>query len=91
MKYILKLFITGETPNSAKALRNLREICDDYVPGQYDIQIIDILKDPQLAEDEKIVATPTLVKELPPPIKQIIGTLTDKEKVLHGLDLMPTY
>ena len=88
MKYTLKLFIIGETPNSVRALTNLKEICETHLPGKYDIKVIDILKEPQLAEDEKIVAAPTVVKELPPPIKQIIGTLSDKEKVLLGLDLI---
>ena len=89
MKYILKLFITGQTPNSLRALENLKVICKrDLQEGQYELHVVDILKEPQLAEDDKIIATPTLVKKLPPPLRKIIGDLSDKEKVLLGLDLI---
>jgi len=89
MKYILKLYITGQTPNSVRALENLKGICKrELQAGQYELHIIDILKEPQLAEDDKIIATPTLVKKLPPPLRKIIGDLSDKEKVLLGLDLI---
>jgi len=86
-KFLLKLYITGQTPRSERAVRNLRQICESQLAGRYDIQIIDVLERPQLAEDERIMATPTLIKELPPPIRRIIGDLSDKDKVLLGLDL----
>lgn len=86
-KYLLKLYITGKTPRSERAVHNLRKICDDEMSGHYEIMVIDVLERPQLAEDEKILATPTLVKELPPPLRRIIGDLSDKDKVLLGLDL----
>ncbi|MEW6734438.1 MAG: circadian clock protein KaiB [Acidobacteriota bacterium] len=88
-KYLLKLYITGHTARSERAIANLRRICDEELGGQYEMMIIDILERPQLAEDEKIVATPTLIKQLPPPLRRIIGDLSDTEKVLLGLDLMP--
>ncbi len=88
-KYILKLYITGQTPRSQRAIANLRRICEEELKGQYEMVVIDVLERPQLAEDEKILATPTLVKELPLPIRRIIGDLSDTEKVLIGLDLLP--
>jgi circadian clock protein KaiB len=89
MKYIIKLFITGQTPRSLRAIENLQRICDTELGGQYDLVVIDVLERPQLAEDEKILATPMVVKELPPPIRRIIGDLSDTERVLLGLDLRP--
>src|SRR2546430_15882981 len=88
-KYLLKLYITGQTPRSERAIANLRRICDDELGGQYDMTVIDILERPQLAEDEKIIATPALIKQLPPPLRRIIGDLSDTDKVLLGLDLLP--
>lgn len=86
-KYILRLYITGQTPKSERAIENLRRICEEELSGQYQMVIIDVLERPQLAEDEKIMATPTLIKELPPPLRRIIGDLSDTEKVLLGLEL----
>lgn len=88
-KYLLKLYVTGQTPRSQRAITNLRRICEEELQGAYELVIIDVLERPQLAEDEKILATPTLVKELPVPIRRIIGDLSDSERVLLGLDLMP--
>ncbi len=88
-EYILKLYITGKTANSQRAINNLKSICDKELKGRYNLKVIDVLESPQLAEDEKIMATPTLVKNLPPPIRRIIGDLSDTEKVLLGLDLNP--
>lgn len=88
-KFVLKLYITGQTPRSEAAIANLRKICETELNGVYEMVIIDILERPQLAEDEKILATPTLIKELPPPLRRIIGDLSDTEKVLLGLDLRP--
>lgn len=88
-KFKLRLYITGKTPKSERAIANLKEICERDLKGLYILQIIDVLENPQLAEDEKILATPTLIKDLPPPLKRIIGDLSDSEKVLLGLDLSP--
>ena len=88
-KFLLKLYITGQTTKSEKAIRNLRDICKHELNDQYEMVVIDVLEKPQLAEDEKIIATPTLVKELPQPIRRIIGDLSDKDKVLLGLDIQP--
>ena len=87
IKYLLKLFVTGNTINSERAIKNLKKICETELEGLYKIEVIDIMERPQLAEDEKIIATPTLVKELPAPISRVIGDLSDSEKVLLGLDL----
>ena len=86
-KFILKLYITGQTPKSERAIANMRRICEEGLEGQYELIIIDVLERPQLAEDEKILATPTLTKELPLPLRRIIGDLSDTEKVLLGLDI----
>jgi circadian clock protein KaiB len=86
-KFLLKLFITGQTSRSRRATENLRRLCEQELGGQYEMQVIDVLERPQLAEDEQILATPTVVKELPPPVRRIIGDLSDAEKVLLGLDM----
>jgi circadian clock protein KaiB len=90
MVVVLRLFITGKTGNSIKAINNLNDILDSEpsLKGKYKLEVIDILKHPQLAEDEKILATPVLEKTLPAPIRRIIGDLSDKEKVLLGLDIV---
>ena len=87
-RILLKLYITGYTPRSERAIKNLRQICEEELNGEYELLIIDILKHPQLADDEKILATPLLIKELPPPLMRIIGDLSNVEKVLFGLDLI---
>ncbi len=88
MTYLLKLYITGKTPNSERAITNLQAILETKLDRKYKLKVIDILKNPKLAEDEKIMATPLLERELPPPIRRIIGDLSDREKVLLGLDLV---
>jgi len=88
-KFKLRLYITGKTPKSERAIANLKEICEKELEGLYELEIIDVLESPQLAENEKILATPTLIKDLPPPLKRVIGDLSDSEKVLIGLDLSP--
>jgi len=85
--YLLKLYITGHTERSQRAIANLRRICAEELDAAYELMVIDVLEHPQLAEDEKILATPTLVKSLPPPLRRIIGDLSDSEKVILGLDL----
>lgn len=86
-KIILTLYITGKTSRSERAIKNLREICENDLKDRFELIIVDVLEQPQLAEDQKILATPTVVKSLPPPMKRIIGDLSDKEKVLLGLDI----
>ena len=86
--YILKLYVAGNTPISMRALNTLREILESEFKGVYALKVIDVLKSPQLAEEDKILATPTLSKILPPPVRRIIGDLSDREKVLIGLDLL---
>jgi circadian clock protein KaiB len=71
------------------AIANLQRICEQELEGKYELEIIDVLESPQLAEDEKILATPTLIKQLPPPLRRVIGDLSDKEKVLFGLEVRP--
>lgn len=86
-KYRLKLFITGQTSRSSRAVTNLRRICEEELGTEYELTIIDVLERPQLAEDERILATPTLIKEFPPPVRRIIGDLSDTKRVLLGLEL----
>jgi circadian clock protein KaiB len=87
-KYLLKLYVTGRTARSERAILTLKDICKKELGAEYDLHVIDVLESPQEAEDDKVLATPTLIKMLPPPIKRIIGDLSDKEKVLLGLDLV---
>ncbi len=86
---MLKLYVTGQTPTSMRAIANIQRICEEELRGQYEMVVIDVLERPQLAEDEKILATPTLIKKLPPPLRRVIGDMSDTEKVLLGLDLQP--
>ena len=86
-KYLLKLYVMGQTANSQKAIKNLNTLLKNELKDLYTLKIIDVLKNPRLAEEDKILATPTLTKALPLPIRKIIGDLSDKEKVLLGLDL----
>lgn len=88
-KFVLRLYITGRTTHSDTAIGNLRRICEQDLGAEYELEVIDVLDRPQLAEDEKIMATPTLVRELPPPIRRIVGDLSDRDKVLLGLDVRP--
>ena len=87
IKYVLCLYIAGETPKSRSALDNLQQICRVYLNGHYRIKIIDLHKNPRLARDHQILALPTLVRHLPPPIRKIIGDLSNTERVLVGLDI----
>jgi circadian clock protein KaiB len=89
-KFLLKLYVTGDTPRAERAIANLRQICEQELPGQYELIIVDVLENPQQAEEEKIMVTPTLVRELPPPRRRIIGDLTDTARVLLGLNLQLT-
>ncbi|MEM6448039.1 MAG: circadian clock protein KaiB [Cyanobacteria bacterium J06642_2] len=86
--YVLKLYVAGNTANSVRAIRTLQDILETEFQGVYSLKVIDVLKNPQLAEEDKILATPTLAKILPPPVRKIIGDLSDRERVLIGLDLL---
>jgi len=86
--YVLKLYVAGNTPNSVRALKTLNQILEQEFQGVYALKVIDVLKNPQLAEEDKILATTTLAKILPPPVRKIIGDLSDRERVLIGLDLL---
>ena len=85
----LRLYVAGNTPNSIAAFNNLKQICETHLKGQYDIELVDLLRNPQLAKGDQIVAIPTLVRKLPPPLIQIIGDLSNRERVLVGLDMRP--
>ena len=86
-KYLLRLYIAGVSPKCRTALINLRKICDEHLQGQYQIEVIDLMESPKLAQSDQILAIPTLVRRLPAPIRKIIGDLSNTERVLIGLDL----
>jgi circadian clock protein KaiB len=83
----LRLYVAGQTEKSVKALANLNKICDEYLPGRYRIEVVNVLEDPKLARNDQIIALPTLVRKLPPPLRKIIGDLSRTDRVLVGLDL----
>jgi circadian clock protein KaiB len=87
-KWILRLYIAGQTPKSLTALSNLKKICEEHLAGKYTIEIIDLQENPGLGRKDQIMAIPTLVRKLPPPIKKIIGDLSNTERVLIGLDVI---
>jgi len=86
-KYILRLYITGSTSRSNLAITNLKKICEEYIEGRYELEVIDLYQHPSLAKGDQIIAAPTLIKKLPLPFRRIIGDMSNKEKVLLGLDL----
>lgn len=88
-KYILRLYITGMTNRSARAIENLRTFCEKHLAGRYELQVIDVYQQPELARTEQIVAVPTLIKKLPLPLRRLIGDMSDEERVLVGLDILP--
>lgn len=88
-KWRLRLYVAGNTPNSIAAFANLKEICEKHLGGRYQIEVVDLLENPTLAKGDQIVAIPTLVRKLPYPVKKIIGDLSNRERVLVGLDLKP--
>lgn len=87
--WILRLYVAGQTPKSITAFANLKKICEEHLKGQYSIEVIDLLVNPQLARGDQILAIPTLVRKLPVPVRKIIGDLSNTERVLIGLDLRP--
>ena len=88
-KYVLRLYVTGMTPKSTQAIQNIKKICDEDLKGRCDLEVIDIYQRPVLAKGEQIIATPTLVKKLPLPLRRFIGDLSDTERIVMGLDLRP--
>jgi circadian clock protein KaiB len=86
-RFLLRLYVTGMTPKSTRAVENARRICETHLQGRYDLEVIDIYQQPQLAEGEQIVAAPTLIRKLPLPLRRVIGDLSDTERVLLGLDI----
>ncbi len=89
-KWTLRLYVAGQTPKALTAFGNLKKICEDQLKGKYSIEIIDLLKNPQLGKEDQILALPTLVRKLPVPVRKIIGDLSNTERVLVGLDLLTT-
>lgn len=85
--YVLRLFITGMTPRSVRAIANVKKLCEERLQGRYDLEVVDLYQQPQLAQGEQIIATPTLIRKLPLPPRRIIGDMSNTERVLAGLDL----
>jgi len=85
--YILRLYVTGQTPRSLQSVENLRALCDKYLPGQFDLEVIDIYQQPAMAAAGQIIAAPTLIKSMPLPLRRLVGDFSDKERVILGLDL----
>lgn len=88
-RWNLRLYVAGQTPRSITAFQNLKNICEEYLQGQYHIEVIDLMENPTLARGDQILAVPTLVRKLPQPIRKIIGDLSNTERVLVGLDIQP--
>jgi len=87
--YVLRLYIAGTTPQSIQALQNLHKICEEYLKGRYELEVIDVYQNPELAAPGNVFAIPTLIKQLPPPLQRLIGNLSNTEKLLIGLDIHP--
>jgi len=88
-KYILRLYVTGMTPKSINAIENIKKICEENLKGRYELEVVDIYQQPEYAKKEEIIAAPTLIKKLPLPLRKFIGDMSNKEKILVGLDLVP--
>jgi circadian clock protein KaiB len=89
IKYVLRLYITGTTPRSQEAIRNIRRICEEELKGRYDLEVIDVYQQPDLARKEQILAAPTLIRELPLPLRKLVGDMSNTEKVVVGLEIRP--
>jgi circadian clock protein KaiB len=85
-RYVLRLYVAGLTPRSVESIRSIKQICEDYLKGRYDLEVTDIYRNPTLAKGEQIIAAPTLIKKLPLPLRRLIGNMVDKKKILVGLD-----
>jgi circadian clock protein KaiB len=88
-RYVLRLYVSGMTPRAQSAIRNIKQICEGELKGRYDLEVIDIYQQPELAKSEQILAAPTLIKKLPLPLRRLVGDMSNKEKVIVGLQLMP--
>src|SRR6476660_7108143 len=88
-RYVLRLYVTGSTPRSSRAIQSIRTLCEEHLAGRYDLEVIDIHQQPVLARGEQIIAAPTLIKHLPAPLRKVVGDLSDSDRVLMGLDLQP--
>lgn len=88
-RYALTLYVTGMTPRSTRAIENVRAICEEYLQGRYDLEVVDVYQQPDLARSAQIVAAPTLIKKLPLPLRRVIGDMSSKDRVLVGLDIRP--
>lgn len=88
-RYVLKLYIAGTTPASSRSVENLRAICEEHLKGRYELLVVDVFQQPALAKNAQIIAVPTLIKQLPAPIRRIVGDLSNEQRVLVGLDLKP--
>ena len=88
-QYVLRLYVTGTTPRSLRAIANIKRICEEHLRGRYELEVIDIYQQPALAAGDQIIAVPTLIKELPLPLRRFIGDLSNEERVLFGLDVRP--
>ena len=86
-RYVLRLFVAGMSPKSLQAIENIKRICETYLAGRYQLEVVDVYQQPILAKDGQIVAAPTLIKELPPPLRKLVGSMSDTERVLIGMDL----
>ena len=86
-KYLLRLFVTGQTPRSVKSIENLKRLCERYLKGRYELEVIDIYQQPALASENQIIAAPTLIKKLPLPLRRLVGDFSDHDRVMVGLDL----
>lgn len=89
VEYVLRLYVAGTTPNSVRAIENIKRICEEYLKGRYDLEVIDIYQQPVLAKGDQIIAVPTLIKKLPLPLRTFIGDMSTSERILVGLDLRP--
>jgi circadian clock protein KaiB len=90
IRYILRLYVTGQTPRSLRSIENLRKLCEKYLKGQFDLEVIDIYQQPALAAEGQIIAAPTLIKTMPLPLRRLVGDFSDQARVVLGLDLKTT-
>lgn len=89
LRYVLRLYVTGMTPRAQEAVKNIKRICEEELKGRYELEIIDVYQQPELAKREQIIAAPTLIRKLPLPLRRLVGDMSNKEKVIVGLQLMP--
>jgi circadian clock protein KaiB len=89
-KYLLKLYITGATPKSVRAIENVKRVCEEHLKGRYRLEVVDIYQQPEKARSEDVLAAPTLIKQLPLPLRRLIGDMANTDRILVGLDLRPT-